>query len=216
MSAIVARFRSVVPSRSARRAIVVACALATLLRPATIANARARGPTTGLPAIAYAKPPPDFTFDGTRGPTRLRLLAGRPVVVNFWATWCEPCREELGAFAALGPRYGRAVDLIMISDEAPGVAAAFLRGHGIDGATVVDDPARKIFDLYTVTPIPTTLVVEPGGTVSYVSVGEISWTELRTAIDVTRPLGTLGGGRSPLTPEAASDRVGVNAGTPAP
>ena len=173
------------------------------------AFARTRAPSTGLATVAYAKPPPDFTFDAGAGPRRLDTLFGRPVVVNFWASWCEPCRAEVGAFAELRRTYGDAVPLVEISEDAtPGAAEAFLLAHGVAGAIAVDDPDRRIFSLYSVTPIPVTLVLAPTGVVSHVSVGALDWPELRAAVEAVRP--------SDLTLPPGFATLGTNVGTPEP
>lgn len=186
-------------------AIVAATAFGVRSPDALAARHRA-APSTGLRAVAFAKPPPDFAFVGTSGPEHLRDLSGRPVVINFWATWCEPCEAELAAFARLRDAYGARVTLIAISDEAPGVARAALAAHGVD-ATVVEDPERAIFARYTIGPIPVTLIVGPDAAVDHVSVGALDWDELRGALDpLVRP---------DLTPQPASSKLRVNAGTPA-
>ncbi|MBD5635112.1 MAG: TlpA family protein disulfide reductase, partial [Candidatus Eremiobacteraeota bacterium] len=142
------------------------------------------------------------------GPRRLETLFGRPVVLNFWASWCEPCRAELAAFATLRKTYGNSVHLVTISEDAtPGAAAAFLRASGID-AIAIDDPDRKIFDLYSVVPIPVTLVLAPAGAVTHVSVGQIDWPELEAAVDAVRP--------GDLTLPHAFATVSPDAGTPQP
>ena len=168
---------------SARTRFCALLALVALsaLPVATQAGRHSGVPATGLRSIAYAKPPPDFVFDDGNGPTHLAALVGRPVVLTFWATWCEPCRAELPAFARLRESYGDAVSVLSISDEPPGQARTFLRARHVD-LPVVEDPARKIFEAYSVTPIPVTLVVAPNGSVSYVSVGETSYEELQAAI----------------------------------
>jgi peroxiredoxin len=150
----------------------------------SVALARPRGglPPTGLRGISYAKAPPDFQFDDGRGPRRLGALLGRPVVRNFWDTWCGPCRDELSAFTQLETTFGEAVALITVSDEAPGVARAFLAGHAVQ-LPVVEDPGRKIFSAYGVQKVPVTLVLGRDGTVGHVSVGELDWKELRDAVE---------------------------------
>jgi cytochrome c biogenesis protein CcmG/thiol:disulfide interchange protein DsbE len=188
-----------------------AAAVAALAFVPGVVSARRHhdSPSTGLPAVPYAKPPPDSSFVTDAGPRRLASLVGRPVVLNFWATWCEPCRDEIGAFAELGKTYGDAVGLIAVSeDETPGAADAFLRAHDVR-AISVDDPDRRIFSLYTVVPIPTTLVLAADGTVRYVSIGALDWNELRGAI-------ARAGGASDLTLPGGFGTVGTDAGTPKP
>jgi cytochrome c biogenesis protein CcmG/thiol:disulfide interchange protein DsbE len=154
---------------------------------------RARAPGTGLAPVAYGSPAPEFTFDAGDGARRLTDLAGKPVVVNFWATWCHPCADELEAFAQLGRTYGGTVELLAISDESRDVAGAFLRSHGVD-ALVVADPEHRIFDRYGVTPIPVTVVLNRAGAVTHVSVGELDWHELEAAVEQA--------GAAPLDPTA--------------
>jgi peroxiredoxin len=88
----------------------------------------------------------------------------------------------LQAFAELGRTYGSGVELLAISDESPEIAGAFLRDHGVE-ARVVADPERKIFERYGVTPIPVTLVLDRAGAVVHVSIGELDWPELESAVE---------------------------------
>ena len=155
---------------------------------------RTRAPGTGLGPVAFGAPAPDFTFDDGDGARRLADLTGKPVVVNFWATWCHPCADELQAFAQLGRTYGGSVELLAISDESRDVAGAFLRSHGVD-ARVIADPDHRIFERYGVTPIPVTVVLDRAGAVTHVSVGELDWTELQAAVDQA--------GAAPLDPRAS-------------
>lgn len=147
----------------------------------SFASRHQRAPATGLRAISLAKAPPDFAFDDGRVTSRLSALVGRPVVLHFWATWCEPCREELPAFGRLREAFGDTVSFLTISDEPASQARAFLEARHLE-LPVVADPDRKIFDAYSVTPIPVTLVLRSDGTVSYVSVGETSYEELQSAV----------------------------------
>jgi peroxiredoxin len=162
-------------------ASALACACLAVAWPTSAGARRHAAPETGLRTVAFAKAPPDFTFDTGAGPERLDALVGRPVVINFWATWCKPCTDELGAFADLRRTYGDAVTLVSISAEDPGVARGFLAAHDF-GWPVVEDPARKIFDAYSVGPIPVTIVLDRAGLVGHVSIGELDWAELQGAV----------------------------------
>jgi len=191
-------------------ALVVALACAASGGTSALARHHAAPAGTGLPGIRYAQVAPDFSFATAAGPRTLAALFGRPIVVNFWASWCEPCRDEVGVFATLRKTYGDAVPLVTISeDEVPGAAAAYLAAHGVD-AIAVDDPDRKIFAAYTVVPIPVTLILSPSGAVSHVSVGELDWTELQGAVAAVLPP------PSTLTLGHGSDTLSSNAGTRGP
>ena len=192
---------------SSPRSSVLLFALAWCVVTPAVAWARHRdgAPATGLRTVSYAKMPPDFAFDDGSGSKHLMTLIGKPVVLNFWATWCEPCRDELDAFEKLRARYGDTVSLVTVSGEAPGVARSFLRDRNI-ALPVVEDSERRIFTAYAVAPIPVTVVLRNDGTVSYVSIGEVTWEELRAAVDAARD----------LTPPSARATVVPNASTPEP
>lgn len=139
--------------------------------------------TTGLPAIHYGAPPPDFVVRTAQGSERLSALRGTPVVINFWASWCPPCTDELPYFERLAQRYGDRVTIVTVDwNEQPGVAAAYLRGHDI-ALPVVTDQQSDIYHAYSLFEVPDTLVLDAQGNVSYVSVGELSWHELDAAVE---------------------------------
>lgn len=137
---------------------------------------------TGLTSVRYGAPPPDFMVPTPQGAEPLSHLRGKPVVINFWASWCPPCTDELPYFERVREDYGSRVTLITVSNEAPGVAETYLRQRHFD-LPLIEDPAGKIFSAYKIPPIPDTVVLDAEGNVTYVSAGGLSWTELRTAVD---------------------------------
>ncbi|GAC1549363.1 MAG: TlpA disulfide reductase family protein [Vulcanimicrobiaceae bacterium] len=195
-----------------RRLLAVACVLPLASPLIRVEARRSAGPATGLRAIAFKQTPPNFAFRTPAGTGQLHDYIGAPVVVNFWATWCQPCAAELEAFARLHAAFGARVPLLAISSEAPGVASAYLAAHAID-AIAVEDDGHRIADLYSVTAIPVTLVLGRDGRVAHVSVGQIDWPELHAAVE---PLVAAPAAAVDLTPHAKSGTLGGNAGTPSP
>ncbi len=139
-------------------------------------------PATGLATIRYDVPPPNFAIPGAHGTKYLSDLRGKVVVIDFWATWCHVCTEELDDFVRAQQTFGDRVAIVTVSEEVPNVAADYLRARNIE-LPIVEDTSGAIARVYSVSKWPITLVLDPAGDVSYVSVGGLSWAELVDAIE---------------------------------
>lgn len=138
--------------------------------------------STGLDTIRYDAPPPNFVFATPHGAQYLSDLRGKVVVIDFWATWCHVCTAELDEFVRARETFGNSVAVVTISDELPDVASSYLEDSKIP-LPLVEDVSGTVFRIYSVSAIPVTLVLNPDGDVSYVSVGGLSWSELAQAIE---------------------------------
>ena len=137
-------------------------------KPATDLKALATGPMAKLVTPAQGASEPDIAFTGPDGkPMKLADLKGQVVVVNFWATWCGPCKEEMPSLAKLAKDYAdRGVKVVPISvDRLQDGAAArdFLRTHG--GLGFYNDPEYRVVFGLTPRPdgIPTTVIYDKAG-----------------------------------------------------
>lgn len=137
---------------------------------------------TGLAAIRYNAPPPNFTIPATGGARDLYALHGRVVVINFWATWCGVCISEMPTLARVQQTFGDRVSVVTVSPESKAVAATYFHFANI-ALPIVEDGNGAISRAYSISKIPVTLVLDPQGAVSYVSVGALSWDELRAAVE---------------------------------
>ena len=142
--------------------------------------------STGLATIRYDAPPPNFAFPTPRGTEYLSDLRGRVVVIDFWATWCHACTAELKDFVRARETFGSRLAVVTISSEMPDVATNYLHLSNL-ALPVVEDLEGSVFRIYSVSAIPVTLVLDPTGNVSYVSVGALSWDELSQAIERALP-----------------------------
>ena len=157
---------------------------------ATLLLAAATG--TGLASLHYGAPPPDFTVPTRNGVQPLSQLHGKPVVINFWASWCPPCTDELPYFQRLKEQYVDSVRIITVDwNEDPQTALAYLKKEHID-LPLVPDRQSKIYAAYSLKEVPDTVVLNADGAVTYVSVGGLSWPELHQAVDAALSSGASG------------------------
>jgi thiol-disulfide isomerase/thioredoxin len=102
-------------------------------------------------------------------------LKGRAVVLNFWATWCPPCKEELPSLQTLHEIGGGDPVVIGVNVREP--ASQVRRYIAATGLTlpVVLDPQAELAKRFGVTAYPTTLLIAPDGQIRWRVVGEIDW-----------------------------------------
>ena len=137
-------------------------------KPGTALKSLATGPMAKLITPAQPTTEPDIAFTGPDGkPMKLADLKGQVVVVNLWATWCAPCKEEKPSLAKLAKAYaGRGVQVVAISvdkDTAIPKAKEFLQSHG-NLAFYNDPEMRMVFGLKPLAEgLPTTLIYDKAG-----------------------------------------------------
>lgn len=124
-------------------------------------------------------PAPDFTLRDLAGhETRLADLKGKVVLVNFWATWCPPCREEVPSMAALNRLMaGKPFQMLAISIDKEGKAAieSYFKQAGVTLPALLDSDGA-IGKLYGITGVPETFVVDRKGVILKKVIGPLDWT----------------------------------------
>lgn len=131
----------------------------------------------GVPSLAEipggTRKAPDFTLKSATGSNiKLSELRGRVVLVNFWATWCTPCKEELPFFNTLYRRYQNlGLEVLGVNiDKVPSHATQMSTALGLS-FPVLFDPAGNTSTLYQIRTMPTTFVVAKDGTLRHVHWG---------------------------------------------
>jgi thiol-disulfide isomerase/thioredoxin len=141
---------------------------------------------TPAPASIVGSPAPDFLLQDLHGrAVQLSEMRGEPVVVAFWATWCEPCRTEL---PVLNSEAARWKVLAVNYGEAPDIAAAYAEELNLDKLTILLDPDFAARNLYRVSGLPSTFVVDANGKIQFLKIGSYDLSEITAAL--TAPGGT--------------------------
>jgi|DewCreStandDraft_2_1066082.scaffolds.fasta_scaffold49750_2 cytochrome c biogenesis protein CcmG/thiol:disulfide interchange protein DsbE len=127
------------------------------------------------PAPQVGHPAPDFSLRTTEGVTiTLSALRGRPVMINFWATWCPPCRAEIPHIQDASVRYaGEIVFLGVDSAEPAPIVADFAARYSLTYPLPLDVDG-KVSALYQVYALPTTFFVDRAGVIRSIFSGPMT------------------------------------------
>lgn len=136
---------------------------------------------------------PDFTLPAVGGgEVALSAFRGKPVVLNFWATWCPPCREEMPAFQEFYRQKGREVEVLAVnltgSERSPGAVQEFLREKGYTFPVLLD-VRGEVAGLYLVRAIPTTFFLDGGGVIRYRHTGPLTLQDMLEILAKLSPSG---------------------------
>ncbi len=142
--------------------------------------------------VTPAEPAPDFTLPDLAGrPVRLQDFRGRVVLLNFWATWCEPCRQEIPAMQELVRELEpRGLVLLAVNyQETPAQAAAFARDVKLTGLVLLDADGAAA-QRFHVTGLPASFFIDRNGVLVGSVLGYRDW---RLPAARTYVMGLLGG-----------------------
>lgn len=167
----------------------------TTLRPVATSTPLARPTTppiilalpTAVPLLRVNSPAPDFTLKTLDGETTVTLaqFSGQPVIINFWASWCLPCRTETPALERAYEKY-----------QARGLVVLGLNSAELDDLTAARDFANEfqvsypllwdetdaLLATYGVLGLPTSVFVNQAGFVQHIQVGAVSDEQLEELI----------------------------------
>jgi cytochrome c biogenesis protein CcmG/thiol:disulfide interchange protein DsbE len=138
-----------------------------------------------IPSPLIARPAPLFALPLFDGPTlRLEELRGEVVFLNFWASWCPPCRQEAPLLEAAWQKYREDgvvfVGVNIQDDEAR--AREFLEEFGITYPNGIDRGSKIAID-YGVWGLPETFFIDRDGRITYKHVGALGWDTIGAKLD---------------------------------
>jgi len=131
--------------------------------------------SAALPSSSHplrGEPAPDFSLAARKGrPASLSAYAGRVVLIDFWATWCEPCRLSFPQYQSLARRHGSDVVVLGISeDDEDDVIDRFIEETGAH-FPVAWDGDKSLAQRYRIKSMPTLFIIDKNGLVRFVHQG---------------------------------------------
>jgi thiol-disulfide isomerase/thioredoxin len=143
-----------------------------------VAGCSKKESTQGVAAVKEKSPAPDVTVNSLKNvPLKLSDLKGKVVLLNFWATWCPPCREEIPSMMKLNSAMaGKPFQMVAISIDEGGVPAieAFFKESGFTLPAYID-PDGKAAGLYGITGVPESFVIDKNGILVKKVIGPLPW-----------------------------------------
>ena len=132
-----------------------------------------------LPRVEKAFTAPDFTLESESGKAyHLADYRGQVVMINFWATWCPPCRREMPSMQRMWKKIkGKGVQVFAVNvGEDADTIFEFLGTYPVSFPLLMDIDG-SVIKQYPVTGLPTTYIVNPEGNVVYRAVGSREWDD---------------------------------------
>jgi cytochrome c biogenesis protein CcmG, thiol:disulfide interchange protein DsbE len=174
-----------VPSRVTPRIVYYICVRLAFLALALLIVGSS-GCYHGSKPSSIGTPAPDFTIQDSGRSITLSQFRGKIVVLNFWATWCPPCIEEMPSLVQMQKRMqdkGVTVLAVSVDDDANDYHK-FLKDHSIDLLTV-RDPGQKnekgvvapVSSRYGTFKFPETYIIDRDGTIRRKFIGPVDWSQ---------------------------------------
>jgi thiol-disulfide isomerase/thioredoxin len=143
-----------------------------------------QGAAAALPASDHplaGAPAPEFelTSPSSGASARLDQYSGRVVLLDFWATWCEPCRQSFPSYQALLERYGDQVAVIGVSEDDDHIG---IDGFGAETGVrfpLVWDDEKSVAQRYQIKGMPTLFIIDKNGLIRFVHSGFFKGDEAR-------------------------------------
>jgi thiol-disulfide isomerase/thioredoxin len=145
--------------------------------------------SANLPVLLKTPPAADFTIPLAAGGTwNIQELSGKVVFLNFWASWCGPCEDEMPSMERLYQKFkAQGLEMLAINyKDKPEVVRDFMKEHKLSFPAGLDASGKITTRLYGVSAFPTTYIIDRRGQIVARIIGGIEWDtpEIIAAVDV--------------------------------
>lgn len=148
-------------------------------RPPIVASEAPPGQALGkFTPLAEPRPAPEVSFVDQSGKSvALASFRGRPVLINFWATWCAPCIAEMPSLLRLQEKLG-ALTILAVSEDRRGaeVVDPFVEKHGVEKLAIYLDPKNEVGRAFGIEGLPTSVLVDRDGRLRGRLEGAAQWS----------------------------------------
>lgn len=131
-----------------------------------------------LPGLKIGENAPDFTLTTLKGERiRLKERKGQKIIINFWATWCPPCKEEIPVLQRFYEQNKGSAELLAVNMDPESNVSQFARKYGISYPILLDQDG-KVNETYKVAAIPTTYVIDENGVIIHKYIGNLQLQQM--------------------------------------
>lgn len=160
-----------------KRLKIILAIVLTLVLVLGVTLAACSSPSSS-PAPIVGRPAPDFKLPSLGGQTvSLSDLRGRPVLINFWASWCEPCRYEMPFIQEIFEDTewtARGLVILAINlGESPSRVEEFMKSYGLSFPVLLDTNS-SVAEKYNIRGIPETFLIDKDGIIQEIKIGAFS------------------------------------------
>ena len=144
-----------------------------------------QGSAATLPLEGYQAPSFTLTSFEEEEISFTEDLLGKPLFINFWASWCPPCKAEMPDMVEVAHQYEGKVQFVGINvatQDSHAQALQFIEQYNVPYVNLIDD-GGAVSRLYQVPPVPATLVIDENGEIVYRKIGGLTKREMITAIE---------------------------------
>ena len=142
-----------------------------------------------VPASQPSPAPAISLVDSSGQTIELSDLRGKPLIINLWATWCEPCLREMPSLERLQSRFGERIAVLAVSEDRGGnkTVEPFIAKLGLKSVKIYMDPKSEVGHAFAVRGLPTSLLIDRNGMVLGRVEGAVDWDSPKI-LGVLQPL----------------------------